>query len=76
MARFFKPLLLVMMVVSMIALWGVGELINADEIAGQIPPWMQFVLFVTISLMSVVLLTLFIQMRKKGESNKDDTGKH
>jgi len=74
--RFFKPLLLFFMVVSVIAIWGVGALIGAEEISGKIPPWMQFVLFLTISLMSVALLTIFIQMRRKGESVKDDSGKH
>ena len=72
MGKLFRPALILFLILSLLVLWGMSELLTTEERGGAVSPGLQVVAFALISMMTVIMLTVFIGSRKKGDMSKDD----
>jgi hypothetical protein len=59
------PLLIIFLLFSVAVLWGVGELFSSEEGTAAVSPGFQIAVFSLISLMTVVLITIYLKLSAK-----------
>jgi len=64
------------MILSVLVLWGVGELFASPQSQSIVPRVIQIFVFALLSVMMVGLLTWYLKSKRTGEINSHDDTEH